>query len=92
MTIYPARTYSLQTFAPDADDCYAARVDALRIVHDGTDELPWQLDGVTYGVDGVDGISQAVWNFDSHADAVAAMPDFVEHLRCRGVDTPPHWA
>lgn len=81
------RTYPLGVSVGDGGD-YANRIDKLRIVREPEfgDDMPWQLDGVVYGPDGVTNYTAAVLNFDSHADAVAAVPGFLAMLLRNGVD------
>ena len=55
------------------DDEYTSVVTRLRIFDEGDG---WALDGA----DDVGRYTEAVWKYDSHEEAVAAMPEFVDWL------------
>lgn len=82
-------SYTLKTCTPDAaSGDYAAKIDKLRIIRepDFGDCLPWQLDGVVFSPDGITNYTAAVLNFQTHAEAVAAVPEFLGMLVRDGVD------
>ena len=55
------------------DDEYTSVVTRLRIFDEGDG---WALDGA----DDVGRYTEAIWKYDSHEEAVAAMPEFVDWL------------
>lgn len=64
--------------SPIEDDEYTPLVTRLRIFDEG--------DG--FALDGADDVgryTEAVWKYDTHAEAVAAMPEFVKWLNETGV-------
>ena len=55
------------------DDEYTSVVTRLRVFDEGDG---WALDGA----DDVGRYTEAIWKYDSHEEAVAAMPEFVDWL------------
>lgn len=81
------------------DDGYTVEPTHLRIVRQGDDEYPWQLDAADDGLDGQRGFGQGTRldvryteecvSFATFADAVAAIPTFLADLRDGGVTFRP---
>lgn len=70
---------------PDDDDGYTWRPTTLRIVREGDDERPWMLDAWDRETGRY---TELVWTFETFAQAVASLPDFVAELRREGVVIP----
>lgn len=74
---------------PYSDD-YCTGANKLRILNDGANELPWQLDGVIYDEQGYIRLcTDAVMNFTTHAEAIAAIPTFLMDLEWFGIEPAP---
>lgn len=54
-----------------------------RIFRDFTPERPWHLDGYdpTPALWSSAGYTEECWRFDSWAEAILAVPDFIQYLR-----------
>lgn len=67
------------------DDGYTTSPTALRIVREGDDVNPWVLDAWDRATGRY---TELVWSFETFAQCVASIPDFVAELRREGVVIP----